>query len=253
VSVPSNVVGVLLFVVLLWPGFAYSAVRARRRPERQVSSLRETVSIAAVSVSSVLVVGTGFAVLRAVWPTGTPDVGQLVFDGRPYLRTHHVSVAWWGLGLLLTAVGGAAAVALAQSSERVRETRWLRWLPSDPDPSTMSAWWMMFSAYDPAEVEFHVGCSLADGSYVSGVLVAYSQLGTDTPDRDLVLGPPLSVRPAGVATPHTVERAGRMSVSARHIVTLTVSYVRPSVPPMPTTTTATATVPPVAAVPPPAP
>jgi hypothetical protein len=226
VSVPSDVVGLLLFVVLLWPGFAYSAVRARRRPERQVTSLRETVSIVAASVSSIVAVGAGFAVLRAAWPRATPDVGRLLFDARPYLRTHYVSVTWWGLGLLLAAVGGAACVAGAQSSEWVRGVRLSRWLASDPDPSTMSAWWVMFTEYDPDEVELHLGCSLDDGSYVSGVLQAYSQLGADVPDRDLVLGPPLAVRPAGATAPTPMDRAGRMAVSARHIVTLTVSYVR---------------------------
>src|SRR5208283_77181 len=45
VGIPSGLSGVLAFIVLLWPGFAYNSVRSRRRPARQLTTLQETAVI----------------------------------------------------------------------------------------------------------------------------------------------------------------------------------------------------------------
>lgn len=233
VGVPSDLMGVLLFVVLLWPGFVYSAARERWLPERQLTPLREVVSIVAASLSSVVMVGVLAAGFWALWPSAGPDVRRLLFDRQAYLTAHYVSVFCWALGLLAMAIALAALAPVIRSSERVRGTRWLRRLSEPPDPSTMSAWWIAFSEYDPAEVEMHLGCSLDDGSYVSGVLHSFSRLASDVADRDVLLGPPLALRPAGAMEMHPLHRAGRMVVSARHIVTMTVSYVPATPAPQP--------------------
>ena len=89
----------------------------------------------------------------------------------------------------------------------------------------MSSWWLAFSAYPPDEVEIYVGCNLDNGSHVSGRLYSFSQVAEDTPDRDLLLRDPISVRPAGAAHSAVIDRAGLVAISARHLVTMTVSYV----------------------------
>jgi hypothetical protein len=249
VGVPSSMVGLVLFVVLLWPGFAYTAVRARRLPERQFSVLRETVSIVATSLTAIAVVGALFAGVRVFWPGSTPDLGRLLFDTRAYVRTHHVSVGWWGFGLLVLAVIGSAGVAAAQSSERLGRVSWLRWLVFSPDRSSMSSWWLAFTEWSPDEVDIHLGCTLDDGSYVRGRLFSYSQLAEDVADRDLTLVAPIEVRPKGGDKVETVDRAGLMIISARHLVTMTVTYVpkTPATPAPATTPPQTQTTPPRAA------
>jgi hypothetical protein len=58
---------------------------------------------------------------------------------------------------MAVAVLGAVGIAEAQSSVRVADVRWLRWLARPPDPSAMSAWWIAFSAHGLGKVEVHVG------------------------------------------------------------------------------------------------
>jgi hypothetical protein len=72
----------------------------------------------------------------------------------------------------------------------------------------------------------HVGCALADGSFVSGYLVSHSRLVDDSPDRDLVLGPPITFRPAESDVAVQREGVGAVVVSARQIAVLFVSYVK---------------------------
>ena len=233
VGIPSGLSGVLAFIVLLWPGFAYNSVRARRRPDRQLTTLQETAVIVTASLTAVAVTAVPFGVIRAIWPGATPDIRSLLFRPRPYLQAHYVSTGWWAAAFMAVAILGAVGVAVAQSSVRIADVRWLRWLARPPDPSTMSAWWVAFSTHRLGNVEVHVGCTLDDGSYVTGRLHSYSKQGTDTPDRDLVLRAPISVRAAGSEQAQEIQRAALMAVSARNIVTMTVTYVRKPAPTVP--------------------
>jgi hypothetical protein len=232
-DIPSDLTGLLLFAVLLLPGFAYNSVRARRRPIRQLTSLQETVIIVLASLVALLVTGIVFAVIRALLPGVTPDIRALLFSTRHYLRAHYVRTAWWVIAFMAAAIGGAIAVAGIQSSERVGRGRYLRWLGAPPDPSTQSGWWIAFTSGPPEPHRVHVGCTLDDGSYVSGWLKSFSQVAEDTADRDLVLRAPISVRPLGAATAQEVPRVQLMTISARHIVTTSVAYVRKPPPPQP--------------------
>ena len=101
----------------------------------------------------------------------------------------------------------------------------LRGLAGPPDPSTQSGWWIAFRPGLDAGYQVHVGCTLDDGSYVSGRLRSYSQVAEDTPDRDLVLRAPIMVRPRGAAEAREVPNVTWMTLSARHIVTMAVTYV----------------------------
>ena len=71
---PTTLTGLLLFVVLLLPGFAYLVGKERHGTERRLSPFRETVAIVAASVTSELFVLTVFAGIRALWPSRAPDV-----------------------------------------------------------------------------------------------------------------------------------------------------------------------------------
>ena len=89
-QVPTTLTGLLLFVVLLLPGFAYLVGKERHGTERRLSPFRETVAIVAASVTSELFVLIVFAAIRALWPSRTPDVGALIRDAGSYLRSSHV-------------------------------------------------------------------------------------------------------------------------------------------------------------------
>ena len=224
-GIPSNLTGLLLFVILLLPGFAYNIVRARRRPDRQLTSLQETVIIVTASLAALAATGVVFAIIRALLPGVTPDVRAALFSTHAYLQAHYVRTAWWTVAFLAVAILGAVGVAEAQESQWLSHSRYLRGLAAPPDPSTQSGWWIAFRPGLDAGHEVHVGCMLDDGSYVSGRLRSYSQVAEDTPDRDLVLRAPIKVRPRGATEAREVQNVTWMTISARHIVTMAVTYV----------------------------
>jgi hypothetical protein len=171
VGIPSDLTGLLLFVILLLPGFAYNSVRARRRPDRQLTALQETVIIVTASLTALAVTGVVFAVIRELLPGVTPDVRAAVFSTHAYLQAHYVQAVWWAVAFLAAAIAGAAGVAAAQESRWLSRSRYLRGLAAPPDPSTQSGWWIAFRPGLDAGHQVHVGCTLDDGSYVDTVLL----------------------------------------------------------------------------------
>jgi hypothetical protein len=111
--VPTTLVGLLLFVVLLAPGFCYLLRRERAQGVRTVSPFRETVTLAVISLGCDATVGAAFGVVRTLLPNRTPDIGALVRHPADYARGHYASLAWWGLGLLTAAC--LLGVALAST------------------------------------------------------------------------------------------------------------------------------------------
>lgn len=232
-GIPSGLTGAILFIVLLWPGFVYSGIRARARPDRKLSPLREIVTIIGASLIAIAVSGGLFGVIRVTWPSVTPDLRRLLFEPHDYLEIHYVSVGWWAACLLAFAVLGSMSVATLQSSPSFGRTSWSKWLVMQPSSSTMSSWWIAFSDRDPRTEHIYVGCTLDDGSYASGRLHSFSQLADDSADRDLVLRGPIRLRPAGAMQEEEIKNAALMTISARHIVTMTVTYVRRTSPSAP--------------------
>jgi hypothetical protein len=229
---PSSLTQIVLFMVLLVPGVAPVAVRERRWPERTLSTSRELIRLIYVSLAADAVVLLGFATLRWLAPDATPNVGALVRSPAEYMQAHLAEILWWGGGLLVL----ATALAAAAVSDPVR--RWAAGLPlvarlrpSEPHPSTVSAWWLAFNEHPGLQVL--VDCALEDGSYVRGSLLAFTQTDHDGPDRDLVLtaapGLPLRSRRPGMTELEDLDGIGVLVVSARRIVALLVTYVPSSV------------------------
>ena len=108
--IPSTILGLVLFIVLLVPGFAYVLRSERRIPVAQQSAFRETIRIVFASVACLTVIGLALALLRWRYPSLTPDVGGLVRDPAA-ARDNYVSLAWWSFAGLLaaTALGAVAA------------------------------------------------------------------------------------------------------------------------------------------------
>jgi hypothetical protein len=226
---PTTLTGLVLFVVLLLPGFAYLVGKERHGTERQASPFRETVAIVAASVTSEIVVLGLFSIIRWQWPAGTPDVARLLRSPGAYLAgtgtapTHYAIVGLWGLGLLIMAM----ALAYAATVPSVRQVASkLPLVAPYPHESTVSGWWMLFEKWrDKRPVE--VGCVLDDGSYVSGTLGSFNTSANDTPERDLILWAPILYRPPGADEPIAYETASAASVTASRIVTMFVGYLKP--------------------------
>jgi Family of unknown function (DUF6338) len=229
-DVPTTLTGLLLFVVLLLPGFAYVIGKERHGTGQQLSPFRETAAVAAASVSFELIVLAIFAIVRTLLPSVTPDVGELVRNGAAYLRVHYGQVALWATGLLGLSVALAYSASLPKfrkGASRIHLWRFypLKWMGLYPHASTVSAWWTVFEDWG-AERDIRVGCTLDDGSYVDGRFGSFSTEADDGPDRDLVLAEPIHYGPTGAdsAFPYA---CSAMCVSARHIVQMFVTYIGP--------------------------
>jgi hypothetical protein len=219
---PTTLTGLLLFVVLLLPGFVYLVGKERNGTERRLSIFRETVAIVAASISSELFVLVAFAGIRALWPSRTPDVGALIRDGGGYLRSSHVhyeNVAAWGICLLVAAMV-IAYLATVPAIRRVTE----KLTGPYPHDSTVSAWWILFERW-PNRREVELACMLDDGSAVRGRFGSFNTSADDSPDRDLILREPIYYRPPGDSSKEALFDVSAVCCPAGRIVALFVNYV----------------------------
>lgn len=214
---PTTLTGLLLFVVLLLPGFAYLVGKERLGVERRASAFRETVSVVSASVVSEIVV------VVVSWPLWSRvlDVGELTRDAGAYWVDQPGLLSASGLVGLLA----ATVLAYAATTKIVRRSV-ARVFPY-PHPSTVSAWWVLFEDYRQGRDRF-VWAVMDDGSEFRGELTSFNQLADDTADRDLILMAPIVYRAPGRATGEELE-CGAACLSARRIVAMTVTYVPPQV------------------------
>ena len=221
---PTTLTGLLLFVVLLLPGFAYLVGKERHGTERRLSPFRETVAIVAASVTSELLVLVVFAGIRALWPSRTPDVGALIRNGGSYLRSsrmHYENVAIWAICLL-------AAATLVAYLATVPSIRSISKKITGPYPhdSTVSAWWILFERW-PRGRDVEVACMLDDGSAIRGRFGSFNTSADDSPDRDLILRKPIFYRPPGEEAREVPYNMSAVCCPARRIVALFVAYSVP--------------------------
>ena len=222
---PTTLTGLLLFVALLLPGFAYLVGKERHGTERRLSPFRETVAIVAASVTSSLFVLVVFAADKSSLAIETPDVGALVRDGGSYLRSNHLhyeNVTFWGICLLAAAML-VAYLATVPAIRSITE----RTTGPYPHDSTVSAWWILFERWpDGRDVE--VACTLDDGSAVRGRFGSFNTSADDSPDRDLILRKPIFYRPPGETAREVPYNMSAVCFPARRIVALFVAYSDPA-------------------------
>jgi hypothetical protein len=236
---PTTLTGLLVFVVLLLPGFAYLVGKERNGTERRASPFRETVAIVAASATSEVFVLALFGIVRWLGPSITPNVGALVRRPALYLggsgtgSGHYAQVAIWLLAMLLL----ATTLAYAATCPPVRQfASKLPLIGSFPHDSTVSAWWILFEKWRTmqetrtgSKVEIEVGCVLDNGAYVSGYVSSFNASADDSPDRDLILKAPIQYRPPGAQEPIPYLSASAVSIAASHVVTMFVGYLDPKV------------------------
>jgi Family of unknown function (DUF6338) len=208
--VPDTTLGLLLFVICFAPGLAFFFIRDRRRPSRDLSTLRETGAILLVGLICDLITVGLLAILRAALPHHTPRIGSIVRDPRPYLEANLAYVLWWGFGLLAVAVAAGVGLAFLTTrggGEVIYESAWYRALHYYPDE------------------DLYVGCALNDGSWVEGFVGWFNDDVEESENRDLMLVAPIMYRPAGGEELRL--RPGVMAtiVAARRLVFLEVSHL----------------------------
>lgn len=220
---PSTLVGLAIFVTTLAPGLVFVLARQRVAPQQTMSVLRETAQLVCVSLFLDIAVLIAFGIVRIIWPMGTPDVGRLVREPGRYLRESYLLIAWWSLALLAVAVALAALLGSGTARRLLSRLPWPRVRPTvDPHESAVSAWWLLFDEKPGRRV--HVGCTLADGTFVSGWLAAFNTALNESGDRDLTLAAPIHFRPPGATAGSALANTSAVVVSASRISLMFVSY-----------------------------
>lgn len=233
---PTTLGGLLIFVLLLVPGFIHYVQRRSQVPQRTLSPLVETANLATVSVVTNALAIAAFGLARIFLPDHSPDIGRFLIEGTGYAAPRLGYLLLWGGGLL--AFSSALALALGSRPHGLRALS-TRFAPAIVD---VSAWYHVFEE-GPVGDLVYVGCDLQDGSYVGGLLDWYSTAVEETADRDLCLAEPLTFQPAGGEDELDPEREGpdepepeepqvqdlegvsRVVVSAREVSRMYVSYL----------------------------
>lgn len=228
--IPSTLLGLVLFVMLLAPGLAYVLRHERIVPAPAHSAFRETLRVLFVSVACLTVTGLLFAAARWKFPAHTPDVRGLIQDPYAFARGHHVHLAWWSLAFIVFATLVAAIAAdprFVRRRRRWRRGRFFTCLLGDAPIRDTSAWRHGFVERRPAETEeVFVGAQMADGSYVQGFLDSYNPHTPEDDQRELTLRD-ARMRTAKGKAMHPL---GKLTVlSAKHIVRLDVRYLTAAV------------------------
>jgi hypothetical protein len=229
--VPSSLLGLALFVVLLAPGLAYVLRHERVVPARSYSGFRETLRVVFVSIACLTVTGILLAVVRGMYPAYTPDVGEVVRTPSAAIRDHHAELAWWSLGAVLFATLLASVAAdprVLRVGRRASRAKPVRWLTGATDSAIhdVSAWYAVMHLYDDNKAgPVWIGSQLDDGTYIEGQLVTFNAGGEDDADREMVLSEPLRLR----TTDGAIHKYGAKFtvISARRIVRLDVTHLDP--------------------------
>ena len=220
---PSTLVGLLVAVYLLIPGYCYYATRRRTVPTRPVSTVIEGANllvVALVTNTSMLVI---YVALQWVpWIRGhSPSIVDLLRDAEGYLLQSNARLAWVG-GWSVALLAGASALAVAFAYRLWPIEPFLKRFA--PALSDESVWHRYFFIGAPKDSYVYLECHLTDGSYVAGPLVWYNTDLEDSPDRDLVIGQPLTLLgPDGEPTEGSP--GAQAILSAREIGQILVTYV----------------------------
>jgi hypothetical protein len=227
-DVPTNLVSLVLFVVLLAPGLVSITWRSFR-PIRKPTVLGELAGLVFRSlICDVLALGV-FAWIHVVWPQWTPDVGALIRT-QTYIRENFALVAWWSLGLLVLACLFAyigAQIWTKVTTGRGKFFEIFKKLVPGEVVAYQPAWWELLSVIQPDHLRY-VGCVLDDDTYIAGYLHSYNPMPDETGDRELTLVAPITLRSPGEDTANTLggkAPVGAICISARRIQYFTVSYL----------------------------
>lgn len=224
---PTTFIGLLIFVVLLAPGFLFILVIERGPFTRSSPSvLRESASVALASiVCDIAAVIAYLAVATLMAPGRLPSIRRLLTDGAVYWRADAIALLVSLVATLATACFFAVllgGVVNRTDGFAALESRWpLRWVFPAGGARTESAWWRVLRREHPDRVR-RVTCFLEDGSQVRGWLNAFNPTVDETGDREIVLAAPIRIRPAEGHT--TSLETGYVALSARYLRFIHVDY-----------------------------
>jgi Family of unknown function (DUF6338) len=230
--VPSSLVGLALFVVLLAPGLAFVLRRERVVPAQEVSAFRESLRVIFVSVVCMTLTGLLVAGIRTRYPDRTPDVGALIRRPASFARAHYAELTWWALGVIAfaTLLGVIAGdPRIARTITRAGKSGFARWLTgsklaSIKPTSAVYALVHMFDHTGTRRGRIHVTATMSDGTMLRGYLHSYD-VGTSGEEGDFILSGPTVITSDFKIRDYGYQYA---VISARNFTRLDLSHLAPA-------------------------
>jgi len=184
---PTDLVGVGFYLLLIIPGVVFAFSRERHRPKVKRSAFRETATAILVSAGIVSVFALVLATGSAVNPAWHGQVAEFLADPSLYARGHFELFVICGFVVLAF----ASLLAWWLGSERMHRLTLGR-SSADPD---RDSWGDVFTR-QPKARNF-VGVELKDGTWIQGYLDTYGNVGEEGTPKALTLVGNISVRPVG--------------------------------------------------------
>ena len=218
---PSTLLGVLILIYVLIPGYSYQLARRRRVPTERLSTLVGASNILFVAIvsNSFTVALYGISQLSTWIRNHSPNIAQLLRSPEEYVLSSNDRLYYiLGWMTVLLAISCCFALLLAFLSFRKPLGLWSVVSPS-------SAWHYCFSEAAPESYDVFIECILEDGVTIRGMGFAYNPDLNDSLDRDLILQSPLTIQlPDDGLETHYDNRL--VIVSAHRVMRLAVEYVQ---------------------------
>ena len=242
---PTSLLGIVLSLAFLTPGFVFLQRRELRHPSRQYSVLRET-SIVVVTSSALNAVSFLLLLLPSEL-ISSPSMNRLFGEGGSYFALRHRRWLIWGATWLVlscvlafyvavpprfrrTGVGESSGrLASDTASNPLLRERWRSWTRSQRGTAQLSAtgWSMALDRDCGTDEVCRVGIVDVDGRYLEGDLVRFSPNLDEDAHRSITLGGPLRLRNPDGAEIHDLTQH-RLVVAADRVALLYVSYLKRS-------------------------
>ncbi|MGW9156115.1 DUF6338 family protein [Microbacterium sp. NPDC055665] len=210
---PTDLVGVAFYLLLIIPGVVFSISRERHRPKVKRSAFRETATAVFVSATIFALFALAVALMSMVDVTMRSEVTAFLKDPTSYTRAHFD----WFVIVSTAALGVAGVASWLAGGKKAHELTFGRW-QDDPD---RESWGYVFNRF-PEALNF-AGVQLKDGTWVEGYVDTYGNVGEEGEPKALTLLGNISVRPpGGELQPFSAET---IVLKDDEITYLSVSYV----------------------------
>lgn len=215
---PTTLVGLLIFLAFLTPGFVFYNKRRRISDYAAASPLAELAAFVTTSlITNALAIGL-YVVLLSAYPSEVPNVSLAMTGGVTYIAPRLGRFVGFGILLLLFSSTIAFFVA------NLGLPKGLRWL-FPPRVVSDSAWFRLFeeeALLHGQKRRVYIGLDMRDGSYVAGELDYFSTDPHEIADRDLILTDPKIIWPD---QEEITSEFPRLVISARDILRIHTAYL----------------------------
>ncbi|WGW11858.1 DUF6338 family protein [Saxibacter everestensis] len=220
---PSDPIGILFYIFLIFPGLAYRYATAGHRATTRRSPFREVAAVVAVSALCWVVIVLIVFIFSLVVPGISETMKSIVLDPNRVFSRHPTSTVGWLLGFL--AFSTVIGFLLGGEKLYKRRTKFLQRFGGSINET--SGWEEAFDTRCPGESEVHVGIQLKSGAWVQGVLLSRTPSTDEGPDRSILLSGCIQQRLSGRRKLEDVKGYEVLVVHATEIDFMSVGYYPP--------------------------